>query len=81
MPHGLANELQAVVGPDVGHDLDGTSSGKPPSYADRQALAGGLGPHTEHAKGLAVMSPVMDEVIGPNLVLPLGVQADTGAAG
>ena len=39
------------------------------------------GPHTEHAKGLAVMGPVVDEVIGPNLVLPLGVQADTGAAG
>ena len=50
-----ANELQAVVGPDVGrdaaqqdqigHDLDGTSSGKPPSHADRQALAGGRPAH------------------------------------
>lgn len=35
--------------------------------------------HVEHAVFATVMGAVFDEVIGPDVVAPLGPQADTGA--
>ncbi len=82
MPHGLGDELRAVVGRDpgrnaaqdkqVGQHVDDVDGGEPALDPDGQALAGELVQDIEHAKGPLVMGPVMNEVIGPDMVGPLG---------
>ena len=42
-----------------------------------QALPGELVQHVEHAEGATVIGPVMHEVVGPDMVRPLGAQPDT----
>ena len=32
--------------------------------------------HDEHAEGATVLCPILDEVIGPDVVRPLGSQTD-----
>ena len=48
-------------------------------HPDRQALEGELVQHTDHANDSAIVSPVMDEVIGPDMVRLLEAQPDAGA--
>ena len=88
-PDGFGDELRAVVGTDpsrdaaqdeqVGQHVDDVNGGKLPAHPDRQALAGELVQDVEHAEGPAVMGLMMDEVIGPDVVRPLGTQPDAGA--
>ena len=56
-----------------------TSRGKPPPHADRQALTGELVQYIARAEGPAVVGPVMDEVIGPDMARPLAPQLGAGA--
>ena len=81
-PHGLGDELGAVVRADVGRnaaqeeqvgqDLEDIGRGELPPDPDRQALPGELVQDIEGAEGPAVVGPVMHEVVGPDLVRPLG---------
>ena len=87
--HGLGDELRAVVGADpgrnaaqdeqVGQDVDDVDRGELAPDPDGQALAGELVQDIEHAEGPAVICPVMDEVVGPDMVRPIGAQPDAGA--
>ncbi|GAB5458076.1 MAG: hypothetical protein Hens3KO_11060 [Henriciella sp.] len=45
--------------------------------ADRQTLSRKFIYDTEHAKDLAIMCPVLDEVIGPDMAFVGGPQTDT----
>ena len=49
------------------------------SSPDRQALPGELVQDVEGSEGPAVVGPVMHEVIGPDIVRPLGAQPDAGS--
>ena len=64
---------------EVGQDIDGVNGGKLPANPDRQALTGELVQDIEGSKGPPVMRPVMHEVVGPDMVGPLGAQPNTGA--
>ena len=89
LPDRPGNELQPVVGTDVGRDaaqdeqvgqnIDDVSRRKLPSSPDRQALPGELVQDVEGSEGPAVVGPVMHEVIGPDMVRPLGAQPDAGS--
>ena len=72
----LANAAQDEQ---VCQDIDDVGRGELPPNADCQALAGELVQDVEHAEGPAVMGPVMHEVIGPDMVRPLGAQPDAGS--
>ena len=83
---GLGNELRAVVGSDadrnpahqeqIGQDFDDIRRGRRSLHSDRQALTGELDQHIEHPKGSPIVGPVIDEVIGPDMVPPLRAQPD-----
>ena len=85
-PDGPGNELRALVGTDVGRDaaqdeefsqhIDDVDGGKLPANPDRQALPGELVQDVERTKDPAIMGLVMHEVIGPDMVRPLGAQPD-----
>ena len=87
--HSLGDELRAIVGTDVSRDaaqdeqvgqhVDNVDRGELAPNPDRQALAGELVQDVEHAEGPAVIRPVMHEVIGPDVIRPLGAQPDAGA--
>src|SRR5215207_1181836 len=83
---GLGNELRAVVGADVARhaaqdeqvrehvdDVDGLELA---SDADRQALVRELVDDVEHPEPPSVVRPVLDEVVGPDVVAMLGPQPD-----
>src|SRR3954470_14115116 len=83
---GLGDELRAVVGADVARhaaqdeqvrehvdDVDGLELA---SDADRQTLVGELVDDVEHAEPPSVVCPVLDEVVGPDVVAMLGPQPD-----
>ena len=63
----------------VGQHVDDVGRGELAPDTDRQARAGELVQDIEHAEGPAVICPVMHEVIGPDVVRPLGAQPDAGA--
>jgi hypothetical protein len=46
---------------------------------DRQGLAGELVDHAQHPKLAAIAGPVLDEVVGPDLIWPLRPQPDAGS--
>jgi len=49
-----------------------------PRHTDRQALAGEFIDHTQHAKHLAVMCAVLDEIVRPDMALVHRPQPDAG---
>src|SRR5215211_931895 len=84
--NGLGDELRAVVRADVARhaaqdeqvrehvdDVDGLQLA---SDADRQALVRELVDDVEHPDLPFVMSPILDEVVGPDVIAVLGPEAD-----
>src|SRR5690606_22519284 len=84
LPYSLGDELRAVVGTDmaghttqdeqVGQDVDDVGGVELAIDADRQRLMRELVDHVKHAVLPSVMSAVLDEVVGPDMVGPLGAQ-------
>src|SRR3954454_15419156 len=83
---GLGDKLRAVVGANVARhatqdeqvrehvdDVDGLELASDP---DGQALVGELVDDVEHAEPPSVVRPVLDEVVGPDVVAMLGPQPD-----
>ncbi len=56
----------------VGQDVDDVGQPYPPPDPDGDAFARELVNHVEHPELAAVMDAVLDEVIGPDVVRPLG---------
>ena len=52
----------------VGQHVDDVNGGELPLDPDGHTLAGELVQDVEHAEGPAVIRPVMDEVVGPDVV-------------
>ena len=52
---------------------------QPPGHDDCQVDSGELVDHSEHAEHTAVMGPVLDEVVRPDMVGPARLQPDAGA--
>src|SRR3954467_2097492 len=83
---GLGDELRAVVGADVarhaaqdgqvGEHVDDVDGLELASDADRQALVRELVDAVEHPEPPSVVRPVLDEVVGPDVVAMLGPQPD-----
>ena len=86
LPHADRDELGTVVGANVlrwavgdeeiGQTVEHVVGSKPSGNHDRQAPARELVEHHEHAEGATVLCPILDEVIGPNVVRPLRSQTD-----
>ena len=84
--YGRGDELRAVVGADVlrhaaqdeeiGQDVDDVGGVELAIDTDRQRFMRELVDHVEHAILPSVMGSVLDEVVGPDMVGPLGAQAD-----
>ena len=82
LPDGLGDERRAGVGSaggrDAAHDaqvgqhIDDLGRGTPPPNPDRQTLASARVEDMACARGPAVVGPVINEVIGPDVVWPLG---------
>ena len=89
VPEGLGDELRAVVGTDVcwdaaqdkqvGQRVDDVDGPEPAVHPDGKALAGELIDDVEHAILPPVMGPILDEVIGPDMVGMLGPEPDAGS--
>ena len=87
LPDGRGHELRPVVGAAVGRDaaqdeqvgqhIDDVGRRKPPPNPDCQALARELVEDIDCAKRPPVVGPVMNEVVGPDVVSPLRAQLDT----
>ena len=75
----LRDAEDAAQDEQVGQHVDNIRRGELAPDPDGQALAGELVQDVEHAEGPAVICPVMDEVVGPDVVRPLGAQPDAGA--
>jgi hypothetical protein len=57
---------------EVGQTLEHVIGSEPSRNDDRQAPARKLIQHDEHAKGPTVLGAILDEVVGPDVVRPLG---------
>lgn len=83
------DELRPIVRPNIGwrpaqdhqirQGLQHVGGVQPAFDPDRQGFAGELVDHAEHAKLPSIMGSILDEVIGPDVVRPLGAQAHAGA--
>src|SRR6187402_3072623 len=88
---GLGDELRAVVGAgmarhaaqdeQVGEHVDDVDGLELASDADRQALVRELVDDVEHPEPPSVVRPVLDEVVGPDVVAMLGPQPDARSVG
>ena len=86
--HSHGGEFWAVVGPDVrrrpprqhqlGQHLEHVRRVQPALHQDGERLARELVDHAEHAELPAVMRPVLDEVVGPDMVGPLRPEPEAG---
>lgn len=86
LPDGLGGELWAVVRADVigwavldkeiGQDLQNVIRPEAARHFDGQAPPSELIDHGQHAKGPAIVCASLHEVIGPDVVLPRGSEAD-----
>jgi len=84
--HGLGHELWSVVGPDVarhatqdeeiGQHLDHIDGLELAGDPDRQTFVGELVDHIEHAIFPSIVGPVLDKIVGPDVVAALGTQPD-----
>ena len=61
----------------VGQNVDHIDCPELAGDADRQAFMGELVEHVEHPVPASIMSPVLDEVVGPDVIAVLGPQPDT----
>ena len=87
--YGFSDELGAIIRPDVGgwstHDeeigehVDDVDRGELATDAYRQALAGVLVQDVQRPEHPSIVCPVMNEVVGPDVVGVLGSQPDTGS--
>ena len=88
MCNGIGRELGAIVGSDVIRWAmfdEQISQGvkhpvwvKPAVHDDGQTAPGELVDDGEHPEGLAVMGPVHDEVVRPDIIGPTGVRTNSG---
>jgi hypothetical protein len=60
----------------VGQDVDDVGGVELAIDADRQCLVRELVDHVEHAILPSIIGPVLHEVVGPDVVGPLGAQSD-----
>ena len=65
----------------VGKDVDDVRGLELAGHSDGQALVGELVHHVEHPEPAPIVRPVLDEVVGPDVVRTFWSQTDTGAAG
>ena len=89
--HGPGDELRAIVGTNVlrraaqdeqvGQDIDDVGGVQLSIDPDRQRLMRELVDHVEHAIFPSVMGSILDEVIGPDMVGPLGAKTDARSIG
>jgi len=63
----------------VGEGVDHVRRGELPCHPDRQRLARELVHHAQHPELPPIPRPVLDEVVGPDMVGPLRPQPDAGA--
>jgi hypothetical protein len=87
--HGLGDELRAIVGTNVlGHaaqdeqirehvdDIDGFHL---PVDKNGQTFMGKLVDDVQHSVFLILMRAILDKVVGPDMVRPLGTKTDAGS--
>ena len=89
--HGLGDEFRAMIGTDaarhaaqdeeVRQDADDVRRLQLPVDPDRQALAGERVDDVQQAQRPAVVGAVLDDVVGPDVVGPLGSKPHAGAVG
>jgi hypothetical protein len=87
--HGFGQELGAIVGADVaGHAaqdeqvrqrIDDVDGFEPAGHSDRKTLVGELVDDVEHTEPAPIVSAVLNEVVGPDVIAVLGPEADAGA--
>ena len=70
MPRHAAQDEQ------VREHVDDVDRLEPSAHADRQAFVRELVDHVEHAILSPIMGAVLDEIVRPDMVGPLGAQAD-----
>ena len=63
---------RSVRDEEIGQTVEHVIRSEPPGNDDRQTAARELIEHDEHAEGAPVVSAVLDEVIRPDVVRPLG---------
>src|ERR1039457_2309206 len=63
----------------IGQGLDQIVTVQPPCYPDRQALPGVLVNQSQHPQGSPIVGAGADEVVTPDVILPLRPQPHTGA--
>src|SRR6056297_3999641 len=90
LSNGPGDELRTIIGTDmarhaaqdeeVRQDVDDVRRLQLPVYADLKALPSELVDDVQHAELPAVVGAVLDEVIGPDMVGPLGSEPHAGAA-
>ncbi len=83
------DELQTVVRPNIGRraaqdhligqGLKHVGGVELPFHSDGQRLMRELVDQTQHPELLSIMGPILDEVVGPDVVGPLGAQAHARA--
>ena len=64
---------------ELGQTLQDIIRVQPAGHDDHQTDRSELVDHGEHAELAAVMGPVLDEIVGPDMVRPARSQPDTGA--
>jgi hypothetical protein len=89
--HGLGDELRSVVGPDVsgdapqdeevGQNVDHIDRLELAGNTDRQAFMGELVENVEHPILASIVSAVLDEVVGPDMIAVLRPQSDARSVG
>ena len=87
--HGLGDELRAIVGTNVLRDatqdeeireqVDDVDGFQLPGDTNGQTFMCELVDHVEHPVFLAFMRAILDEVVGPDMVRPLGAKTDAGS--
>jgi hypothetical protein len=56
---------------EIGQAVEHIVGSEPSRNNDREAAARELVEHDEHAKGATILSPILDEVVRPDVVRPL----------
>lgn len=83
------NELRPIVGSDIGwwsvqdhqisQGLQHVGGVQFALHPDGQCLVGELVDHAQHSELPSIVGPILDEVIGPDVVRPIGAQAHARA--
>ncbi len=70
---------RAMSDKEVGQHVKDIVRYQSPGDFDGQTLPGELVDHRQHAEGPAIVGPGLDEVIGPDMILPERPQSDAGS--